>query len=819
MLRSTRVVRLMIAVAAGALVAGGLVAGAPAQASGASTSVTILLKAPDQPGLDRLATATGLSHAARVAALAPLLPSVAAHRQITDELGDEGFTITGQTAWTITAQAPKPTVVRTFGVATNATPALPDIPRNIAPVTAAVLTTSGGPQLFSPRNECSLRCHTGSDFRDAYAAPRVAPATGQDVNGPITIATLQFAGWNPADLTNYAKKIHLPDPVASGQYTQIPVGEKKVPAASKGEQEADEEVDLDQETILATDPAADQRAYFSPNRQMSSYVEDLDQVLADVTQSHNAFMGGDPHIVALSTSWGTCEDFFEFAFSDETIAAVENVLKSLTAAGVTVFAASGDNGVYDCGLSARSTKIAVDYPASSPEVVGVGGTRLQAVGARAANNGVNWTDSAWRCTSAETCQGQAANDTGGSGGGESNLFRKPAYQSVGIGAKRFSTSTRKTGGFRTQPHRLVPDIADDGDPASGFGVLTSDPTDVKSCVPPISPSCKPATFAIGGTSLSSPEVASLFANLLAAHGRSTGVGDIHGALYSAYAAHHGAFRDVTLGANGHQKDVDLSAAKRISYELPVKAQKGYDTVTGLGAPLWPRLAPFIFAPAAARATGAITLSSRHISKRATTVRATWAATQAPKGGSLAAKASVTITRKGKKAPIYHATSAAATGSFSFVAHHGGNYLLSVTDRDLAGQTSPPITRALVVPFDDRDFTFHGAWRRINGKTDYAGSHETADTAGAIAKATARGRRYVLDVRTGPMYGKLAIDHGSRTIATYDLYSPTIKHLHIVFFGTSKTALRSRTFTFRYTGGKNPRSTSRTVDVDALYVFR
>jgi hypothetical protein len=180
---------------------------------------------------------------------------------------------------------------------------------------------------------------------------------------------------------------------------------------------------------------------------------------------------------------------------------------------------------------------------------------------------------------------------------------------------------------------------------------------------------------------------------------------------------------------------------------------------------------------------------------------------------------VTITRSGAKHAVFHTSTAAATGSHTFRADPGGNYVMTVTDRDLAGQTSAATTKALVVPRDDLSFTFAGDWTHVNGRTDFAGSHATASSPGATATVTARGRRYALDVRTGPMYGKLAISLDGITIGTYDLYSPGIKHLHIVFFGTPTTPIASRTFAFRYTGRKNPLSTARTVNVDALYVFR
>ena len=151
--------------------------------------------------------------------------------------------------------------------------------------------------------------------------------------------------------SKYAQAAGLPDPVASGQYKQIPVDGLNVQPATKKEGGADEEVDLDQETILSTAPLANQRAYFDTNTNKAGYADALSQVLADVTQGTGAVDGGDPKIAALSTSWGACEAEFSsgFAFGHDTVKAVGNILQSLTAAGVTVFAASGDDGIYDCG--------------------------------------------------------------------------------------------------------------------------------------------------------------------------------------------------------------------------------------------------------------------------------------------------------------------------------------------------------------------------------------------------------------------------------------------------------------------------------------
>jgi kumamolisin len=695
MVRPTNRVRPVLAMITASLVVVGLTgsASAGARADDGTSSVTVVLAAPDAAALSRFAatpatpTASGAT-ATRRTTLAGLLPGLTAHRAVLTQLRQHGFTVTHQTAWTIDATAPTSTVTGLFGPA--GAQALPRIPPVIAPYVATVLAASSGAAVVAPRDLCTAQCHDGQDFRHAYATPDTKIHKGSDANGPLTVATLQFprhGGWDESDLTSYAASVGLPDPVASGQYTQIAVDGLTVPSATSREGGADEEVDLDQESLLSSAPDVNQRAYFDTDPDAAGYADALSQVLADVTQGPGDVGGGDPKIVALSTSWGACESEFSdgFDFPHDTIDAVSSIIESLTAAGVTVFAASGDAGVYDCGDSPSSIKTAVDYPAADPRVVAVGGTRLKNHGSAGSNNGSNWSDTSWSCTSSHTCQGYGPNDTGGSGGGESKLFAQPDYQAAGIGHQSFKTSTGKKGNFGHQPDRLVPDIADDGDPASGFTVLTTDPGDDPGCVRPILPGCQPATLPIGGTSLSSPVAAGLFADLLAKAGATAGVGDIHDALYSAYAAHDGSFRDIDKGSNGNQKDVDKRAKHGHGYELPVHAQTGYDTVTGLGAPLWPAISAYIFDPRAAKATGSLA-HPRTSAASHPTVTAHWGARQAAHHGSAPASASVTITRDGADGTIYHHRSAPVSGSYRFRVKSGRAYTLTVVIHDLSGQT-------------------------------------------------------------------------------------------------------------------------------------
>jgi hypothetical protein len=815
-----RLSRGVAAVGVGALVAG-LLATTPAAASGPQTTVTVLLKAPDPARLAQLATATGDNHAQRVRDLAGVLPTAAAHQVVRGALRSAGFTIGHQTAWTIDATAPESVVDATFGdLARLAGRArvrgvLPTIPASIASVAAAVLPETDTPPLFKEHLNFD-----GPDFRNAYTPPLTSPKEGSDKNGQLTIASIQFAGWNDSDLSFYAAQPSVnikPDPIASGQYKQFADQGSKIPGATAM---LDEEVDLDQEVLLSTAPHARQRAYFDTNSS-NGYVQALSQVLADVTQGQGKSSdGGDPKIVALTTSWGACEDGFQGEFPGDIFKAVEALLQSLNAAGVTTFAASGDDGVYDCATSnlrSQLNRISVDYPASSPSVVAVGGTKLTAVGGIAANDGTNWAEKGWTCTgtTASPTSCTSAKGSGGSGGGESNTFAMPAYQKSGIGHQPFRTETGKKGDFGAEQNRLVPDIAVAGDPHSGFQILTSDP---KYACPTKKLFCDPKTnpgpHVVGGTSLSAPLAAALFTNMLASAGATSGVGDIHGALYSAYAAKTGVFRDPTTGRNGDQADVDRHAAAHAAAELPTRARVGFDTVTGLGAPLWTLLTPYVLSPKAPAASASIELAKPHARHHTGRVRVSWR--PAAKARSLvAASARVVVTRLGDPKPIYRRNAAPPSGTYHFSGVHGANYVVTVTVTDVAGRKSPTDSALLAVPYDDGAFHTHGPWHNVKAASDLGGSHLQTAKAGATASVRASGRRYLLIARTGPAYGKLAVLVGGHHVKTVNLYSPAAGHKVIDLWGSKNTARKARTLTFRCTGNKGTFSTGFSVDVDGL----
>jgi hypothetical protein len=204
--------------------------------------------------------------------------------------------------------------------------------------------------------------------------------------------------------------------------------------------------------------------------------------------------------------------------------------------------------------------------------------------------------------------------------------------------------------------------------------------------------------------------AALFTGLLGTHGVTGGVGDIHATLYSAYAEHREhpqhatAFRDVTSGRDGRQADVDFSHVAHRTGEFPVNAQPGYDTVTGLGAPLWPQLAPLLFtATNRPIAHAAIAFTRPHRRAQADDVTLSWRGVIAPTHGSAPTSARLVVTKAGRAKPVYRRANAPASGTAQIVAG-GGDYTLSVVERDLAGGHSAKVVAHLRVPYPRSNVT-------------------------------------------------------------------------------------------------------------------
>jgi subtilase family serine protease len=215
-----------------------------------------------------------------------------------------------------------------------------------------------------------------------------------------------------------------------------------------------------------------------------------------------------PGVVAISNSYVSAESSAETA--DD--AAYDHP-------GIAVTASSGDRGY------------GVNYPAASPDVTAVGGTEL----ARDTATARGWIESAWD----------------GAGSGCSAYEPKPAWQTDSGCADR-----------------TVADVSADADPSTGLAVYdTFDKCGTSTaCDHKIEQGRSPGLDGwgqVGGTSLSSPLIASVYA--LAGN-----TGSVDGANLP-YADPSGLF-DVTGGLNG-------PCGNYLCEGLP-----GYDGPTGLGTP-------------------------------------------------------------------------------------------------------------------------------------------------------------------------------------------------------------------------------------------
>lgn len=220
---------------------------------------------------------------------------------------------------------------------------------------------------------------------------------------------------------------------------------------------------------------------------------------------------------AVSISWGAAEVDWDMPSID----IMEAAIKQCVDLGINVYVAAGDSG---CDDGVNDDKDHVDYPASSPQVIACGGTRLQLNADGSRQNEVVW--------------GPPNSDNGASGGGVSTLL--PCHDD-----QEAICSQRGT------DRRLVPDVAGDADPATGYLVNVDG-----------------LPMAIGGTSAVAPLYAALNA-LLTGH-LNRFPSEIRKTLY----ANPGLLYDVVDGTNA---DNQGSGTAQV-------AGPGFDLCSGLGVP-------------------------------------------------------------------------------------------------------------------------------------------------------------------------------------------------------------------------------------------
>jgi subtilase family serine protease len=244
-------------------------------------------------------------------------------------------------------------------------------------------------------------------------------------------------------------------------------------------------------------------------------------------------------VQVVSMSWGASEWSNEAAF-DVRFTTPPNYPNYNTGAGITYVASSGDSRV--------SRFTSMEYPATSPDVLSVGGTSLTV---DPSSNYVS--ESAWN------------NIYGASTGGVSRYETRPTYQN----------------GIQSNKDRTVPDVAYNADPTTGVSVLYNN-----------------TWYEVGGTSAGAPQ----WAGLIAAADQGRALAATPKPSLDAIAAtmpnlYQFARTTTTYSTDYH----DITSGNNGLY----RATAGYDLATGLGTPQAAALVSALTSVAAGRGTGTL----------------------------------------------------------------------------------------------------------------------------------------------------------------------------------------------------------------------
>jgi kumamolisin len=330
------------------------------------------------------------------------------------------------------------------------------------------------------------------------------------------IGLLEFGGGvEQSDVAAYFQKIGVPAP--NIQIVAVD-GVSTDPAADP---DSTGEVMLDVDVAGAMAGGAKIAVYFSTFDE-KGFIDCLSAVINDAAN--------DPGVVSISWGWDENQPFNNTVLWSP--AAIDHVNQSLLAAaqlGITVCVSTGDDG---SEAQVKDGHAHVNFPATSPYVLAVGGTTLHA--RKNAKGQTAITEVVW-------------NDGPGSGtgGGVSDITPVPSYQEGKV------PRSINPGNFAG---RAIPDVAADADPNTGYLTMSGGQLGI-----------------VGGTSASAPLWGSLITRINASLGAR--VGNFNALLYQKIGPAK-VLRDITSGNN----DTD----GLLNGQFP--AGPGWDACTGWGAP-------------------------------------------------------------------------------------------------------------------------------------------------------------------------------------------------------------------------------------------
>lgn len=383
--------------------------------------------------------------------------------------------------------------------------------------------------------------YSPAQLRGAYGTQSLVKA-GTDGQGvQVAIIDAYASPTMLADANAYAKNFGEPK-FKAGQYTETTFTPFNKQDECAGEAGWNGEETLDVEALHGMAPGAKIHYIGAQNCD-----DGIDAALNYVVQNHTADI--------ISNSYGNTG---EQVPADE-VALEHNIFVQAAAEGIGMYFSSGDSGdeVIN-GLTPQP-----DYSASDPNVTAVGGTSLLLD-----KHGKRITETGWETaldfvdysgTKAVYSDALPGDFYFGAGGGTSSLFAQPWYQQgiVPAGLAKANGNTAM---------RVVPDIAADADPYTGFyiGETVDGAFGISS---------------IGGTSLACPLIAGIQA--VASQDRRFAIGFANPLIYSASTK---AFSDVVPQPTMHFASTSGAYLGTFEAGDTQYTRYGYDNITGRGTP-------------------------------------------------------------------------------------------------------------------------------------------------------------------------------------------------------------------------------------------
>jgi kumamolisin len=375
------------------------------------------------------------------------------------------------------------------------------IPADLSDIIESVLGLDDRPQA-QPRMR--LRPQLDPAQGVAYTPPQVAdlynfPKEGDGASQCIGLIELG-GGYVQSDLDIYFGELQLQTPNVSSV---------SVDGASNSPQDSDSSVEvmLDIEVAGTLAPGARIVVYFAPNSDRG-FVDAITTAIFDNVNK--------PSVVSIS--WGGPEALW----TSQSMLTMDQAFQSAAAVGVTICCASGDAGSSD---GVNDGLAHADFPASSPFALACGGTTLLGSGGE---------------INSETVWNETQSGNGATGGGISDVFDRPSWQS--------DANVPPSANPGSRVGRGIPDVAANADPLTGYRIRANG-----------------QEIVVGGTSAAAP----LWAGLLALLNEqlSEPVGFLNPLLYEELINEADVVRDILTGSNG-------------AYQ----AGRGWDACTGLGSP-------------------------------------------------------------------------------------------------------------------------------------------------------------------------------------------------------------------------------------------